>query len=153
MSDTVSPEVRSRIMAAVKSKNTQPELAIRKGLHAFGFRYRLHRRDLPGRPDLVFPKYRAIIMVNGCFWHGHKCHLFKLPLTRTDFWQEKIEGNQRRDARNLESLSKMGWRVMLIWECALKSRSKLSREEVLSETRQWLLSGTKNKQIYGRFTA
>jgi len=153
MSDTVSPEVRSRIMAAVKSKNTQPELAIRKGLHAFGFRYRLHRRDLPGRPDLVFPKYRAIIMVNGCFWHGHKCHLFKLPLTRTDFWQEKIEGNQRRDAINLESLSKMGWRVMLIWECALKSRSKLSREEVLSETRQWLLSGTKNKQIYGRFTA
>jgi len=152
MSDIVSPEVRSRNMAAVKSKNTQPELMIRRGLHSLGFRYRLHRRDLPGRPDMVFPKYKAVILVNGCFWHGHKCQLFKLPETRTDFWRTKIDENKMRDSRNLEKLSRMGWRVLSIWECSLKSRSRLSKDEVIGETSRWLLSEIENKEITGRFT-
>jgi DNA mismatch endonuclease (patch repair protein) len=121
MADVVSPEVRSRMMSGIRGKDTKPEMIIRRGLHARGFRFRLHDKRLPGRPDLVLPKYRAAILVHGCFWHGHGCHLFKWPKTREQFWRMKIEANQHRDARALELLEAAGWRSFVIWECELRS--------------------------------
>lgn len=108
-------------MRAIRSKNTKPELLVRKGLHAAGFRFRLHGAGLPGKPDIVLPKYRSVIFVHGCFWHGHGCKYFKLPKTRPDFWLAKIEANRARDARDIEKLNQLGWRVILIWECATKA--------------------------------
>lgn len=119
--DIVSPEERSRMMAAVRSKNTKPELFLRRGLHALGYRYRLHRRDLPGTPDLAFPGRHAVVFVNGCFWHGHNCPAAKLPKTRTEFWRDKIESNRSRDARNLGRLEHLGWSALVVWECELRS--------------------------------
>ena len=147
--DTVSSAVRSRMMAAVKGKNTRPELAIRSALHRRGFRFRLHRKDLPGRPDLVFTGRGAVIFVHGCFWHGHDCHLFKWPKTREEFWREKIIGNQLRDQKNSEALSKEGWRQLIIWECALKGKNRLHSEELFRETVSWLLHGRKNSELVG----
>jgi DNA mismatch endonuclease (patch repair protein) len=131
MADVVTPEVRSRMMSGIRGKDTQPEMIIRRGLHARGFRFRLHDRRLPGKPDLVFPKYRAVIFVHGCFWHGHNCHLFKWPKTREAFWREKIEGNKSRDRQHLSSLKVAGWHALAIWECQLKSASKRDIERVL----------------------
>lgn len=107
-------------MAAVRSKHTKPELFVRRGLHARGFRFRLHRRDLPGKPDIVFPSRKCAIFVNGCFWHGHECSSGALPATRREYWEEKIERNKVRDARNLAELEAAGWNVMVVWECDLK---------------------------------
>ncbi|MFF5867663.1 very short patch repair endonuclease [Pseudomonas sp. NPDC012596] len=127
MADVHTPEVRARNMRAIRSKDTKPELLIRRGLHASGFRYRLGGCGLPGRPDLVLPKYKTVIFVHGCFWHGHSCKYFKLPATRTDFWAEKISVNQLRDARDTNRLLEMGWCVIIVWECGLKPlSSKLS---------------------------
>lgn len=109
-------------MAAIRAANTKPELLIRRSLHALGFRYRLNDRRLPGRPDLVFPRRAAVLFVNGCFWHGHECALFRWPATRPDFWRDKIEGNVRRDVRAEDALIASGWRVGIVWECALKGR-------------------------------
>lgn len=113
-------DVRSRMMAAVGPTNTAPELLIRRALHAKGFRYRLHDRRLPGTPDIVLPKHRAVIEVRGCFWHGHRCYLFRAPGTNTDFWQRKIAGTIERDRRNRSALSDAGWRVAIVWECAIR---------------------------------
>ena len=118
--DRLTPEQRSRTMAAVRSKHTKPELFVRRGLHARGFRFRLHRRDLPGKPDIVFPSRKCAIFVNGCFWHGHECSSGALPATRREYWEEKIERNKVRDARNLAELEAAGWNVMVVWECDLK---------------------------------
>lgn len=107
-------------MAGIGPKNSAPEIIIRKALHSAGFRFRLHDKRYPGRPDIVLPKYRVIINVNGCFWHGHGCYLFKLPATRTDFWEEKIRQNRQRDDKNLIALMEAGWRVCKLWECSLK---------------------------------
>lgn len=116
-------------MAAIKSRNTSPELVVRRALHKAGFRFRLHRRDLPGRPDIVLPKHRTLVFVNGCFWHGHEnCSLFRLPKSRTDFWKAKITGNQARDARDLAELEHLGWRTIVVWECALKGKRRLADE-------------------------
>ena len=138
--DTVSPEVRSRMMAGIRGSNTKPELAVRSALHRRGFRFRLHRRDLPGKPDLVFPRHKAVILVHGCFWHGHDCHLFKWPKTREDFWREKIASNAARDRRQLEKLKEAGWRVATVWECALKGRARLPIETVADACAAWLVS-------------
>jgi DNA mismatch endonuclease (patch repair protein) len=116
--DKVSSEKRSIMMAGIKGKNTRGEIAIRKGLHKLGFRYQLHRKDLPGKPDLVFPKHHAVIFANGCFWHAHGCHIFKWPSTRAEFWKEKISANKIRDERNTQACIAMGWKVLVIWECA-----------------------------------
>lgn len=121
--DIVSPEKRSRMMAGIRGKNTGPEMIVRKELFRRGFRYRLHAKQLPGKPDLVFPKYRTVIQVNGCFWHGHDCSLFKWPKSNREFWKKKIGSNIERDRRNLGNLEKEGWRVITVWECALKNKN------------------------------
>lgn len=138
MADVVTPEVRSRMMAGIRGKNTKPEMIIRKGLHRLGLRFLVHDKRLPGKPDLVFPKWRAAIFVNGCFWHGHDCRLFKLPSTRTEFWRDKIASNKERDANALRKLDEAGWRVLSIWECEIKGRSAEDNESVLQRCKNWL---------------
>ena len=124
MTDIVSPEVRSRMMSGIRSKNTRQEVVIRKALHAAGFRYRLHRKDLPGTPDITLPRYRAVIFIHGCFWHGHDCSLFRLPSSNRATWSAKIAGNQHRDAEVSHRLLTAGWRVCTVWECALRGTHK-----------------------------
>ncbi len=121
MVDTVSPEVRSRIMAQVKSKGMKPEMRVRRLLHGLGYRYRLHRSDLPGRPDLVFPSRRKVVFVNGCFWHYHRgCEQVRIPATNRDYWIAKLERNRARDERNLSLLEEIGWSALTSWECELR---------------------------------
>jgi DNA mismatch endonuclease, patch repair protein len=137
------------MMSGIRGKNTKPELLVRQGLHARGFRYRLHGKLLPGKPDLVFPKYKAVVFVHGCFWHGHDCHLFKVPSTRQDFWLEKINGNRARDGVAESRLLSEGWRVATIWECALKGRTMLPLPQVLDECAAWLAGGEHTLDIRG----
>lgn len=120
MADRVSKDVRSRNMAAIKGANTKPEELVRKYLYSKGFRYRKNVRTLPGSPDVVLPKYKTVIFVNGCFWHKHDCKWFKWPKSNADFWRDKITKNAERDARNKEELEKDGWQVLSVWECKLK---------------------------------
>ena len=142
MTDIVDQATRSRMMSGIKGKNTKPELIIRKSLHAKGFRFRLHVRDLPGKPDLVFPKYGAVLFVNGCFWHGHGCKYFKVPGTRTEFWFEKISSNRERDERNTALLITAGWRVFTVWECAVRSAiASHSIPALADRIGSWLVSG------------
>ncbi len=147
--DRVPPEVRSRMMVGIGSRNTKPELEIRSMLHQRGFRFRLHRPDLPGKPDIVFPKYRAVILVHGCFWHGHGCHLFQWPKTREDFWRKKIGSNIMRDRKQFSALRKADWRVATIWECALKGRYRLSVETIADTCAEWLLSNESELGLRG----
>ncbi len=132
MADTVDRETRSRMMASVRAKNTKPELAFRRRLFAMGFRYRLHVKDLPGKPDIVLPKYRAVIFVHGCFWHQHGCPLSKLPSTRRDWWKTKLEGNRNRDSDYMVALKASGWRVIVIWECSFR-KPKTNRSKAMDE--------------------
>jgi DNA mismatch endonuclease (patch repair protein) len=121
MADVHSKEARSKNMAAIKGKNTKPELLVRKFLHANGYRYKLHDKSLLGKPDIVLPKYKTVIFVHGCFWHGHKgCKYFVVPKTRTDWWLNKIQGNIANDNKASRALKKEGWKIMTIWECSLK---------------------------------
>lgn len=136
-------------MAAIRGADTKPEMLIRRGLHARGFRYRLRDRKLPGKPDIVLPKHRAVIFVNGCFWHGHDCPLFRWPATRQEFWRTKITGNIERDARNIDMLLVSGWRVATVWECALKGRSRLSPEAVIDSLARWICSGGQRLNLKG----
>lgn len=125
MADRLTPEQRRLNMSRVRSKDSAAELAVRRMLHAGGFRFRLHRADLPGKPDVVMPRYHAVVLINGCFWHGHDCQLFRLPTTRTDFWAAKIAANRLRDERVVEDLATLGWRVAVVWECAIRGRGRL----------------------------
>lgn len=121
MADVVSAEVRSRMMAGIRGRNTRPELLLRRELHARGLRFRLHRKDLPGSPDLVFPRYKAVVFVHGCFWHRHDdCRYASTPATRTEFWQKKFAANVARDRKVESDLTTLGWRVAVVWECALR---------------------------------
>jgi len=147
--DIVDPQTRSRMMSGIRGKNTKPELMIRKGLHVCGFRFRLHARNIPGKPDLVLPRYRAAIMVHGCFWHVHDCHLFKMPSTRTEFWKAKLEGNRQRDARVREQQLEAGWRRLVIWECALKGKTRRDPGEVLDRASRWITSDSPEGLIEG----
>lgn len=124
--DTRTPEQRSRIMRSVRTQHTGPEMLVRKLAHAMGLRYRLHRKSLPGTPDLVFPKHRAVIFVNGCFWHGHSCAKGRLPKSRLDFWVPKIHHNRERDAESVKRLRADGWRVLTIWQCETKDLGRVS---------------------------
>jgi len=149
MADIVDPSTRSRMMSAIRSKDTVPELIIRRGLHAKGLRYRLHAKDLPGKPDLVFPRHGAIVMVHGCFWHGHDCPYFKLPATRRHFWQDKIEGNRRRDRKAASALIHQGWRVLTVWECALRGAPRNEQDKVIDQVARWIESGDDGMDIRG----
>lgn len=119
MSDVFDPETRSRVMSRIRARNTSPELFVRRALHRAGFRFRLHRKNLPGKPDLVLPRHRVAVFVHGCFWHGHNCGAFRLPKTNASYWERKIEANQRRDRHNQQLLLQNGWKVYVIWECDL----------------------------------
>ncbi len=147
MTDVVDVATRSRMMAGIQGKNTKPELLIRKALHARGFRFRLHVKDLPGKPDLVLPKYRALIFIHGCFWHGHTCRYFKVPQTRPEFWLEKIGKNQTRDILQEGALKAMGWRVLIVWECAVRSMKKEKSPLLVDLIAGWLINGSEYFQI------
>ncbi|HMP90813.1 MAG TPA: very short patch repair endonuclease [Kiritimatiellia bacterium] len=118
--DTVDRKTRSRMMAAIRSKDTTPERALRRCIFSMGYRYRLHQRDLPGRPDMVFRKHRAVVFVNGCFWHHHECRDVKMPATRRTWWRRKLEGNRKRDQAVLRALHEQGWRTLVVWECSIR---------------------------------
>ena len=133
MIDVVSIEVRSRMMASIRSRDTKPELLVRRYLHGLGFRYRLSPRHLPGKPDLVLARYKTAIFVHGCFWHGHaKCRFATIPATRTEFWQAKIAGNKARDTASEAKLREQGWRVAVVWECALRTNQDFALRQVVS---------------------
>jgi DNA mismatch endonuclease (patch repair protein) len=150
MPDVVTPETRSRMMAGIRGRDTQPEMVLRRGLHRAGFRFRLHDRRLSGKPDLVFPGRSAVIFVHGCFWHGHDCHLFKWPSSRPDWWRAKIDSNKARDATQLAALHGDGWRVLTVWECALKGRTRLPDGEALTCAAEWLQAGQGDLVLRGR---
>lgn len=123
-------------MAAVKSKNTKPEMQVRKILHSLGYRFRLHRKDLPGKPDIVLPKFKTVIFINGCFWHQHVgCKHASIPQTNTEFWEKKLSNNVERDRKNYQALFDMGWKVLVIWECEVKKliSDKVRLNEILNE--------------------
>ena len=124
-------EQRSRNMSAIKSKNTKPEIAVRKVLHSMGYRFRLHRKDLPGSPDIVLPKYKTVIFVHGCFWHRHQnCKYASTPKTRQEFWNKKFNENINRDKINQENLSSKGWKIIIVWECEIKDKNLLIKERL-----------------------
>lgn len=131
MADIISPERRSALMARIRGRDTKIELEVRKGLHALGFRYRLGGAGLPGRPDIVLPKYRTVVFVHGCFWHQHDCHLFRLPKTRTEFWKNKVDANRVRDVRVAYELEAREWHVETVWECELRGLSTERRGDVI----------------------
>ena len=123
MADVFDRATRSRVMAAIRGGNTKPELIVRRFLHSHGFRFRIHHRRLPGSPDLVLNRWRTVIFVHGCFWHQHSnCRFAGLPQSNPEFWQVKLKGNQRRDARNIKRLRRLGWRVLTVWECSVAMR-------------------------------
>ena len=150
MTDVHTRDQRRRNMSAIRSKDTRPEMLVRRGLHRRGFRYRLHHRKLPGHPDIVLGKYKAVIFVHGCFWHGHECPLFRWPASREEFWKTKIQRNREVDRRALESLRRAGWRVLTIWECALKGRGRRPVEEILDRIGEWLPSESEAAAIEGQ---
>lgn len=139
MADIVAPETRSRMMAGIRGSNTKPEILVRSLLHRQGFRFRLHVRDLPGRPDIVLPRYHAVIFVHGCFWHGHDCPLFRMPGTRADFWRDKIDRNRANDQKARNALLEAGWRVGVVWECALRGAGR-DIDSVARHLGAWLRS-------------
>lgn len=129
--DYLTPEERSRHMALIRSRNTKPEMVVRRWLHSRGYRYRLHRKDLPGSPDIAFPSRRKVILVHGCLWHGHRgCGLNRVITARPEYWQPKLQANRRRDARNLRALRKLGWDVIVIWECQTRDMMSLGQRLV-----------------------
>ena len=143
-------ETRLKIMSAIRSRHTKPELLVRKALHARGYRYRLHDKKLPGSPDITLPKFKAVILVNGCFWHGHNCHLFNPERQLTQSWADKIRSNKIRDRSNLLLYQKLGWKTLVVWECALTGKTKLDRQEWLHTIESWLIYDKQNSEIYGR---
>lgn len=138
MTDVLTPEQRRLVMRRIKSKDSKPELLMRRGLHQRGLRYRLHAPEIPGKPDMVFPKHQTIILVHGCFWHGHDCSLFKWPKTRAEFWERKIKRNVERDHQTLAALHAQGWRVLVVWECALKGKHRRNLECVLDNAQAFI---------------
>lgn len=124
MTDTLTPAARSARMALIRGCNTKPEMAIRRALHQRGYRYSLHRKDLPGKPDIVFPGRRKVIFAHGCFWHNHDCRIGHIPTSRTEYWEDKSKRNQHRDAENIRRLADLGWQSLVLWECEIKNLDK-----------------------------
>lgn len=149
MADVLTPAQRRLNMSRIRGRDTRPEMLIRSGLHAAGLRYRLHVRNLPGCPDLVFPRYRAVVLVHGCFWHGHNCPMFKLPTTRAAFWRQKIDRNRERDCVAAAKLKEESWRVLTVWECSLKGTRRCPLERVLKESAAFIRGRRMSKEIAG----
>jgi len=149
VTDIVDRETRSRMMAGIRSKNTRIEVSLRKALFAQGFRYRINDARLPGKPDIVLPRYRAVVFVHGCFWHGHDCSLFRLPASNTDFWRTKIDTNRARDERACGELAAQGWRVAVIWECAIRGKKEAGVMAVAESLQAWLKIGAPQLVIRG----
>lgn len=140
MTDVVDSATRSRMMSGIQGKNTKPELVVRRALFAVRFRFRLHRRDLPGAPDIVMPGRKVAIFVHGCFWHSHVgCRYAKLPATRQEFWRDKLGKNVVRDRRNVDELLSLGWHVLIVWECAI--RDKQARSDLPETLTSWINGG------------
>lgn len=144
MADVLTPEQRQLNMSRIRGRDTKPEMLVRRGLHARGLRYLLHDRKLPGRPDLVFPRYGAVVFVHGCFWHAHGCALSKLPATRQEFWNKKLAENAARDRRAIEALLADGWRVLVVWECALRGPGRRMDDDVVEALAADIRSGTRS---------
>ena len=147
--DIVDVATRSRMMAGIRGKDTKPEFVVRRGLHRLGFRFRLHDRSLPGRPDIVLARWRAVIQIHGCFWHGHDCQLFRWPGTRQEFWRNKIGRNVKRDQYVDAALDQSGWRVLTVWECALKGPGRIGANAVVAGAADWLRSEKRTGEIRG----
>jgi DNA mismatch endonuclease (patch repair protein) len=148
MADMYSKKRRSEIMASIASRDTKPELRVRSVLHRMGFRFRLHNKELPGKPDIVLPKWRIIVLVHGCFWHGHNCCEGHLPKSNTAYWAPKLERNKRRDAENAKALAALNWKAIVIWECqtySSKSIEKRLRDELPVNKQDEPLSSTKKR--------
>jgi DNA mismatch endonuclease (patch repair protein) len=144
-----TPEQRTFNMSRVRGRDTQPEMLIRRGLHARGYRFSLQRRDLPGRPDIVFPAHRAVILIHGCFWHCHNCPLFRQPVTRAEFWSAKFDANRARDAIAAAALSAAGWRQLIVWECALRGHARQPVEQILTGCETFLRGDLSTCEIAG----
>lgn len=147
MADTVTKEVRSRMMSAIRAKDTKPELAIRRGLHALGFRYALHSRRFSGKPDMVLQKYRAVIFVHGCYWHGHDCGEVKPAASNRSYWSPKILKNRERDAQNLAAVEAQAWRHLTIWECSFRRKGPKALEETVRTAANWILHGASSAEV------
>ena len=141
--------VRSKIMRSIRSKDTSPEIFVRRLVHRQGFRFRLHSAKLPGRPDLVLPKHTAVIFVNGCFWHGHDCHIYNPSKKRPPEWEKKIARNRERDTANLKACHDLGWRTLIVWECAIQGKTRLSEDEIARLVSNWLLESDYDAEIKG----
>jgi len=143
--DIVDQITRSRMMSGIRGKNTKPELVVRRGLHARGFRYRLHQRKLPGNPDIVLSRFGAVVFIHGCFWHGHDCKYFKEPGTHLKFWRTKIERNRNNDRKSHAALTAAGWRVGTVWECALRADPAAAVQRLT----EWIRSDDRRCEIRG----
>lgn len=148
MTDVVDVKTRSRMMSGIRCRNTRPEMLIRIRLHKNGFRYRLHDKKLAGKPDIILKKYRAVIFIHGCFWHKHECHLFKWPKTRPEFWRDKINGNFSNDQKTVAALKSSGWRVCIVWECALKGK-KANLDTAIAKITAWLAGAESSLELAG----
>lgn len=149
MTDIVDSATRSRMMSGIGGRNTKIELTVRKALHARGLRYRLHNRNLPGRPDMAFIGAKAAVFMNGCFWHGHDCPLFRLPGSNTEFWRAKIDANRSRDIVTLDALHAMGWRTAVVWECAMRGRPADELSVLLGRLEEWIRDGFGHLDVRG----
>jgi DNA mismatch endonuclease (patch repair protein) len=148
--DVLTPEQRQLNMSRIRGRDTKPELLLRRGLHAAGFRFRLHAPDLPGRPDILFPRFRAAILVHGCFWHGHDCPLFKMPATRREFWANKICANRERDKRTAAALLAHGWRILTVWECSLKGPGRQPLPAIIDRCAAFIRGKAQRAVLSGR---
>jgi len=148
MTDVLTPEQRRLNMRRIRGRDTKPELLLRRGLHSRGLRFRLYRSDLPGRPDLVFPLRKAVVFIHGCFWHGHGCALCKAPATRAEFWTSKIARNAERDQIASSELMKAGWRVLTVWECAMRGPGRMLTREVVDRCEAFIrVSKARTREI------
>lgn len=150
MADWLSKDVRSKVMASILSKNTKPEIIIRSALHKAGFRFRLHDKALPGKPDITLPKYKAVIQINGCFWHAHNCDVGKIPASKQEYWKPKLARTKQREEANRQKLNELGYTVLTIWECALVRKNKLPLDMLISDIAAWITSKAGNAEIRGK---
>ncbi|WP_255873295.1 very short patch repair endonuclease [Microbulbifer elongatus] len=151
--DIVDRRTRSRMMAGIRGRDTKIEVRIRKALWGLGFRYRIPRakgyKGLPGIPDMVLPKYRAVILINGCFFHGHDCHLFRLPKQNRQFWKEKIEKNRKRDASFSNARKTLGWKTLIVWECSLRGKTAIPFDLLVEKLSRWVVEGAGDMELHG----